>query len=124
MLSKARISNRMDAVRDGEEALNYLRGLGAYATPNMPDLILMDLNLPKKSGYELLHEIRKDEGLRYIPVVVLSGSDAPHDIKAAGDLNAADYVVKPLSADRFAEAISHIPGLRFSVVKMDTETLQ
>ena len=112
----------MHRVENGVEALAFLRREGRYAGTPRPDLILLDLNLPKKSGIEVLHEIKKDEDLRIIPVVVLTTSKAEEDIVKSYDLHANCYITKPVDFDKFTEVIQSIREFWFSVVTLPPTT--
>lgn len=94
--------------RDGIEALDYLRGTGPSATTARPDLILLDLNLPRKSGREVLREVKADSGLSAIPVVVLTTSAADEDIAYSYRTHANTYIIKPVNLDRLFEVIGSI----------------
>jgi CheY-like chemotaxis protein len=98
----------MKTVSDGEEAISYLRRRGEYAEADRPDLILLDLNLPRKSGREVLSEVKRDPTLSSIPVVVLSTSRATSDIAACYDMHANAYVAKPTDYDQFLRLVTHI----------------
>jgi two-component system, chemotaxis family, response regulator Rcp1 len=104
----ARIEVRLSVVMDGEEALNYLYRRGQYAEVTRPDIILLDLNIPKKDGREVLQEIKRDESLRYVPVVVLTTSNAEQDIVRTYNLNVNAYINKPVDFDRFFEIVQKI----------------
>ena len=93
-LRETKSRHELRVILDGVEAIAYLRGQGPDTSTQKPDLILLDLNLPKKDGHEVLQEIKTDPALRRIPVVVLTTSDAPHDILRSYDLHANSYVVK------------------------------
>jgi chemotaxis family two-component system response regulator Rcp1 len=97
------LSARLNITRDGEQALAFLRREGAYANSPRPALVLLDLNLPRKSGREVLAEIKQEERLRQIPVIILSTSTRAEDIAKAYDLHANCYVVKPVDLDRLVE---------------------
>jgi CheY-like chemotaxis protein len=113
-----KVRNRLTVVSDGAEALSYLRREGQYADALRPDLILLDLNLPKRDGREVLEEIKKDEDLGRIPVVVLTTSAADEDILRSYQLHANAYVTKPMDFNDFAEAIRQIDNFFVSVVKL------
>ena len=117
-LEQSKILNRMHRVENGVEALAFLRREGRYAGTPRPDLILLDLNLPKKSGIEVLQEIKEDEDLRIIPVVVLTTSKAEEDIVKSYDLHANCYITKPVDFDKFTEVIQSIREFWFSVVTL------
>lgn len=117
-LEQSKILNRMHRVENGVEALAFLRREGRYAGTPRPDLILLDLNLPKKSGIEVLQEIKEDEDLRIIPIVVLTTSKAEEDIVKSYDLHANCYITKPVDFDKFTEVIQSIREFWFSVVTL------
>jgi CheY-like chemotaxis protein len=98
----------LHVVRNGEEALEFLRHTGKFKNSPRPDIILLDLNLPKKNGTEVLAEIKADEGLSRIPVIVLTASRAQDDIMAAYNLHANCYLVKPIDLDQFTSVIAGI----------------
>src|SRR5215204_979474 len=98
-------TNRIDRASDGVEALQYLRGEGPFQGASLPDVILLDLKLPKLAGHEVLAEIKREERLRMIPVVVLSTSDAERDRLHAYRLHANSYLVKPLNGNQFRQMI-------------------
>jgi chemotaxis family two-component system response regulator Rcp1 len=104
-LKDSRIISRINVVEDGEEAMEYLRCSGRYAGVSHPDIILLDLNLPKKDGREILAEIKQDPELRRIPVVVLTSSKAEQDIIRAYELHANCYLTKPLDLSEFTVMI-------------------
>ena len=120
-LKEGKVRNRLHSVPDGVEALAFLHREGKYADAVRPDLILLDLNLPRKSGREVLGEIKTDPALRHIPVVVLTSSQAEKDIAQAYDLHANCYVTKPVDLDRFIEVVKSIEGFWFSIVKLPSE---
>jgi CheY-like chemotaxis protein len=113
-----KVNNRLTVVSDGSEALSYLRREGAFADAVRPDLILLDLNLPRRDGREVLAEIKKDEDLGRIPVVVLTTSSADEDIMRSYQLHANAYVTKPVDFDRFVAVIRQIDEFFVSVVKL------
>jgi len=117
-LAYAKIRNRLHVVTDGEEALAFLRREGRYAQAIRPDLILLDLNLPRKDGREVLEELKADADLRSIPVVVLTSSDAEKDVVRSYDLGANCYVTKPVDLDQFANVVRTIEDFWFIVVKL------
>ncbi|ACY17135.1 response regulator [Haliangium ochraceum] len=117
-LSYAKIRNRLQVVHDGEQALAYLRREGEYAEAVRPDLILLDLNLPRKDGREVLAELKADPDLRTIPVVVLTSSDTERDVVRSYDLGANCYVTKPVDLDQFADVVRTIEDFWFVVVKL------
>ncbi|MEH0938741.1 response regulator [Micromonospora psammae] len=113
-----KLRNRLNVVSDGAEALAYLRREGRYADAVTPDLILLDLNLPRRDGREVLEEIKEDEQLRRIPVVVLTTSQADEDILRSYQLHANAYVTKPVDFDRFISVVRQIDEFFVSVVKL------
>ncbi|GAA4016410.1 MULTISPECIES: response regulator [Allokutzneria] len=113
-----KIRNSLHVVPDGVEALAFLRREGAHANAPRPGLILLDLNLPKKDGREVLAEIKADESLRTIPVVVLTTSEAEEDILRSYDLHANAYVTKPVDFHRFVEIVQRIDDFFVTVVKL------
>lgn len=112
------ISNCLNIVRDGEEALLYLQRMGEYAHAHRPDLILLDLNLPKKSGDQVLAEIKKDERLRKIPVIILTASKAEEDIHKAYSHYANCYLTKPIDLDQFIHVVQAIKTFWLSIVQL------
>ena len=117
-LRETKIRNRLHVVSDGVEALRYLRREGEYSDAPTPDLILLDLNLPRKDGREVLAVIKNDDGLRAIPVVVLTSSKSEEDIAKTYELYANCYIIKPLDMDRFIEIVKQIDNFWFTVVKL------
>jgi chemotaxis family two-component system response regulator Rcp1 len=107
-LNEGTLSLRATVVEDGEEAMRYLRREGAYVASVRPDLILLDLHLPRKNGFEVLAEVKEDADLRCIPVVVLTSSDNDRAINNAYDLHANCYVCKPANQDEFRDAVHRI----------------
>ena len=115
-LRDARIANEIHVVGDGEQAMAFLEHQGTYANAPRPDLILLDLNLPKKDGFQVLEELKADPQLRTIPVIVVSGSDRQSDITRAYDLQIAAYLVKPVNVDEYFSAIRAVKELWFHSV--------
>lgn len=113
-----RLRNRLNVVSDGEQALAFLRREGAFHTAPRPDLILLDLNLPRIDGREVLADIKSDSDLRRIPVVVLTTSQADEDILRSYSLHANAYVTKPVDFDRFIAVVRQIDDFFVSVVKL------
>jgi chemotaxis family two-component system response regulator Rcp1 len=118
---ESRIVNTIHVAEDGIQAMDFLYKRGEYASSPRPDLILLDLNLPRKNGREVLAEIKADPDLRKIPIVVLTTSSADEDILKAYDLNANCYVVKPVGFDNFMQAMQSIRHFWFSVVTLPSE---
>ena len=117
-LETAKISNRLHVVDDGAEALDFLFQRGRFAGVPRPDIILLDLNLPKKDGRQVLSEIKADPALAQIPVVVLTTSQAEEDILCAYQLHANCYVTKPVDFDQFLHIISTIEEFWLTVVNL------
>ena len=117
-LADERRGNNISVVRDGKEALAFLRGEGKYANAARPDIILLDWFLPKKHGREVLAEIRADSELSLIPVIVLTTSDADQDIRAAYDLHANCFVTKPLSPEKFIAVVQSVGELWLSLATL------
>jgi two-component system response regulator len=117
-LAEGRIVNRLSVAGDGVEALEYLRRDGRHTDAVRPDLILLDLNLPKRDGRQVLGEIKGDPELRRIPVIVLTTSEAEEDVLRSYDLHANAYVTKPVDFDRFVNVIRQIDDFFISVVRL------
>jgi two-component system, chemotaxis family, response regulator Rcp1 len=117
-MSLHKLGINMDVVQDGTEALAYLRNEGKFAEAPLPDLILLDLNLPRMNGRELLRIIKKEPQWRKIPVVVLTSSSADQDVLAAYDLGANCYVTKPVDFDAFQRVIGQLEEFWFSVARL------
>ncbi|HEX8362851.1 MAG TPA: response regulator [Longimicrobium sp.] len=121
-LKEGKVHNNLHVAPDGVEALAFLRREGAYADAVRPDLILLDLNLPRKGGREVLEEVKSDPSLRHIPVVILTSSQAEQDIARAYDLHANCYITKPVDLDQFITVVKSIEDFWFTVVKLPTES--
>ena len=117
-LQDSKLLNHMSVVNNGVEAMAYLRRAGKYVDATRPDLILLDLNLPKKDGREVLAEIKVDERLKRIPVVVLTSSSAEQDILETYDLHANCYITKPVNLDQFSAVVRAIEEFWFTIVKL------
>ena len=120
-LRDTEVHTRLSVVADGEAALAFLRREGPFAEAPRPDLILLDLNLPKKDGREVLAEIKADPALRRIPVVVLTTSEAEQDIVRSYDLHANCYITKPVDLDAFIEVVRSIEGFWLAIVRLPAE---
>ena len=117
-LQEAKVLNNLHVVEDGEQALAYLRREGPYAEVTRPDLILLDLNLPRKDGRQVLEEIKADPSLRRIPVVILTTSEAEQDVLRSYDLHANCYVTKPVDLERFITVVRSIEDFWLAIVKL------
>ena len=115
---EAKLINRLFPTTDGEEALAFLRREGPYADAPRPDLIFLDLNLPRKDGREVLAEIKADPELRRIPVVILTSSSAEEDVVKTYNLHANCYVSKPVDLERFIEVVKSIGDFWVSIVRL------
>jgi CheY-like chemotaxis protein len=114
----AKIRNNLHVVEDGEDAILFLRGEGQFSGAPRPDIILLDLNLPKKDGREVLEEIKEDDDLKNIPIVVLTTSKAEEDILKSYNLHSNAYITKPVDFDQFIKVIKSIEDFWLEVVKL------
>lgn len=117
-LERGDLVNNLHVVGNGIEAMEFLNREGEYAQKPRPDLLLLDLNMPKKGGKEVLEEMEADPELRRIPVVVLTSSDAEEDIVRSYELNANAYLTKPVDFDGFVDVVRRLEDFWFTVVKM------
>jgi CheY-like chemotaxis protein len=117
-LKASRLKSRLTVVPDGVEAIAYLRRQDGYAEAERPDLILLDLNLPRKTGHEVLAEVKSDPALRKIPIVVLTTSGAVEDVERSYDLHANVYVTKPVDFDHFTEVVKQIDDFFLTVAQL------
>ena len=115
-LKEGRVINNLTVVQDGEEAIAFLRRQGRHAGAPRPDLILLDLNLPRKSGMEVLAEIKTDPDLKLIPVVVLTTSQAEEDVLRSYELHANCYIVKPVDLEQFMSVVHAIKSFWLALV--------
>ena len=120
-LLDSKIKNELFTVTDGEQAMDFLGRKAKYGSAIRPDLILLDLNLPKKNGREILAEIKEDKDLRRIPVVILTTSDAEKDIMQAYNLYANCYIKKPVDFEQFIRVVESIEDFWFSTVQLPKE---
>jgi chemotaxis family two-component system response regulator Rcp1 len=120
-LEQGKVINNLHVVTDGVDAMAYLRQEDEYADRPRPDLVLLDLNMPRKDGREVLQDIKSDEDLRRIPVVVMTSSEAEEDIVQSYDLHANAYVTKPIDFDGFLDVVRSLEQFWLSVVKMPPE---
>ena len=116
--SDYKIANRLTVVTNGEDAISYMRKQGRFADVTTPDLVLLDLNLPRRNGREVLLDIKSDPNLRRIPVVILTTSEAEEDVIAAYDLHANAYVRKPVDFSQFVAAVRAIDDFFITVVRL------
>jgi CheY-like chemotaxis protein len=117
-LREGKIHNRLHHVRDGVEALAFLRQEGAYRDVPVPDLILLDLNLPRKDGREVLNDLKQDAKLRLIPVVVLTTSEAEQDVLRSYELHANCYICKPVDLEKFFDIVRAIEKFWLAIVTL------
>lgn len=118
VLKDTKLCNSIHVVGDGLDALDFLYQRGAYTNAVRPDLILLDLNLPRKNGREVLEDIKANPALKNIPIVVLTTSNAEQDILKSYELHANCYITKPVDLDQFAKIVSSIEEFWFSIVKL------
>ncbi len=121
VFEEGRINNNLSVAEDGEEAMMFLRKEGQFANATRPDLILLDLNLPGKDGREVLKEVKEDDNLKKIPVVVLTTSKAEEDILKSYDLHANSYITKPVDFNQFINVIKSIESFWLEVVKLPSQ---
>jgi chemotaxis family two-component system response regulator Rcp1 len=119
-MREAQIPISMNVVADGEAALSFLHRTNGYEQSPRPDLIFLDLNLPKRDGREVLAELKKSDQLRRIPVIVLTTSEADRDVANAYDLYANCYVKKPIDLEKFIEVIRHCERFWLEIVRLPT----
>ena len=117
-LKEGKVYSNLHTVKDGVEAMEFLRRQGKYKDAPRPDIILLDLNLPRKDGRGVLADVKQDPALRNIPVVVLTSSQAEQDIVRAYELHANCYVTKPVDLDQFVKIVRSIEQFWFTVVKL------
>jgi CheY-like chemotaxis protein len=113
-----KVGNVLSIVSDGVEAMKYVRGEGEYAGRERPDLVLLDLNLPRKSGAEVLAEIKSDPDLSTIPVIVLTTSEAEEDVLSSYKMHANAYITKPVDFERFKDIVHQIDDFFIGIVKL------
>ena len=117
-LRDGKVQNRLHHVEDGVEAMAFLRREGKYADAPRPDLILLDIIMPRKNGHEVLQEVKSDPDLRSIPVVVMTSSDDEDDIRDAYNRHVNCYVTKPVDLDQFVTVVKSIETFWFTIVKL------
>ncbi len=116
--SAGRVCNNLHVVEDGEAAMEFLLKSGKYSSAPEPEIILLDLNLPRKDGREVLAEIKSDPSLRHIPVIVLTTSDSQEDIWKSYELHANCFITKPVDMEQFAKALECLGEFWFTLVKL------
>ena len=121
VFEEAKIKNSLHVAEDGEEAMLYLHAEGKFSGSRRPDIILLDLNLPKKDGREVLREIKEDINLKNTPVIILTSSSAENDITRAYELHANAYVTKPLNFDQFIKVVGSIESFWLEIVKLPSK---
>ena len=118
VLDMAKVKLNINVVTDGVEALQYLRQEGKYKMAPRPDMLLLDLNMPRMDGRETLEEIKKDENLRGIPIIILTTSDADTDVVRSYALGASCFITKPVGLDQFTKVVQSIENFWFTIVKL------
>jgi CheY-like chemotaxis protein len=121
VFEEAKIRNKLHVAEDGEEAMLFLRGKGQFTGSPRPDIIILDLNLPNKDGREVLKEVKEDNNLKNIPVVVLTTSNAEKDILGAYGLHANAYITKPIDFDQFIKVVESIGNFWLEIVMLPTK---
>lgn len=117
-LRGARVANDLQVVGDGEAAIDYLRRRGRYVDAPRPDIVLLDLNLPRLDGREVLMDIKSDPDLAKIPIIILTSSSAERDIHSAYELHANCYISKPVDFTEFIEAVRSLEGFWLRIVRL------
>jgi CheY-like chemotaxis protein len=120
-LEDARIHINLSVVNDGKEAIDFLNKRGKYAGADLPDMLLLDVNLPKKNGHEVLKYIKDDENLKHLPVIMLTTSSLQRDINLSYNNFASCFITKPVEAKDFLSVVSTIENFWISVVKLPTK---
>jgi CheY-like chemotaxis protein len=121
VFEEAKIKNNLHIAEDGEEAILFLNNQGPFSDAPRPDIILLDLNLPKKDGREVLQEVKEDDNLKNIPIVVLTTSKAEEDILRSYNLHANAYVTKPVDFNQFIKVIKTIEDFWLQIVKLPSK---
>lgn len=119
-ISKSHIMSRLCIVNDGEEALRFFRKEGEYENTSTPSLVLLDLKMPKLNGFEVLKEIKKDENLKIIPIIVLTSSGRSEDVEQAYKLGCNSYIIKPIEFEDFLKTMEEIKHYWFEITKTPT----
>lgn len=115
---ESKVQNRVHVARDGDEALDFLYARGKFAGAPRPDVILLDLNMPRRNGQEVLAIIKNDENMKHIPIVILTSSEAERDILESYRLHANSYIVKPVNLEKFLTVVREVEHFWISVVKL------
>ena len=118
---KARFAVNLHCVRNGEQCMAFLRKEGEYAGVPAPDLILLDLNMPRMDGREVLAEVARDERLKHLPIVVMTSSEAEKDVLTSYQLHCRSYIIKPLNFENFAKAIQTLGDYWFTLVVLPSD---
>jgi two-component system, chemotaxis family, response regulator Rcp1 len=122
--SAGRVCNNLHVSEDGEAAMDFLHKRGKHSSAPSPDIILLDLNLPKKGGREVLAEIKSDTSLRHIPVIILTTSDDQEDIRRSYELHANCFITKPVGMEKFSKALACLGEFWFNLVRLPGECQQ
>lgn len=117
-LDEAKIITKLSVVRDGKEAMDFLNKEGEYSNADMPDMLLLDVNLPKKNGHEVLQYIKGNESLKHIPVIILTTSSSPKDINISYNNYANCFITKPVDVHEFINVVATIESFWISIVKL------
>jgi CheY-like chemotaxis protein len=117
---EAKIHTKLSVVKDGKEALDFLTRQGKYPDAQLPDLLLLDVNLPKKNGHEVLQYIKGDDHLKHIPVIMLTTSSSERDINLSYNNYANCYITKPVEVNEFLQVVATIENFWISIVKLPT----
>ena len=120
-LSQSKVSNNLHHARDGEEAMRFLRREGQFANAPTPDLVLLDLNLPRRDGREVLEDVKRDPLLKHIPIVILTSSEAEEDILRSYRLHANCFITKPVDLEQLTKVVQAIEQFWFTLVKLPPE---
>jgi CheY-like chemotaxis protein len=122
-LNEAKILTKLSVVKDGKEAIDFVNRSGKYVDVSLPDLILLDVNLPKKNGHEVLKYIKGDERLKHIPVIMLTTSSSQKDINLSYNNYANCYITKPVDVNEFLSVVTTIENYWISIVKLPTKKI-
>ena len=122
-LEDAKIHIELSVVKDGKEAMDFLNKVGKYAAENLPDLLLLDVNLPKKNGHEVLKYVKGNEGLKHIPIIMLTTSSSEKDINQSYNNYANCYITKPVEVNDFLKVVATIENFWISIVKLPTNKI-